>query len=198
MLFPCNKRLRERSCSVRFRAMVRAIVRGSMTCSSLYICICVSSVQLPVYAIPMYTLTLNLCVLMYTHVYLCMLVYTYLCIHVYTCMLPCMFNACSAIMYTVHRWIDAVFVIGLKSYLAAWDGKLGGAWEWSYDYLIISHKLQCCFSIGFVLLDFVFGFRTYFWFSLVIVSWLLIIVSITKTLKPLTKAFSYIASCQWR
>ena len=43
-----------------------------------------------------------------------------------------------------------------------------------------------------MLLDFVFGFRTYFWFSLVIVSWLLIIVSITKTLKPLTKAFSYI------
>ena len=59
----------------------------------------------------------------------------------------------------------------------------------------VYEKMPCsqrCFSIGFVLLvqlQLVFGFKKYFWFSLVIVSqnFQLVIVSITKTLKPLIK-----------
>ena len=55
-----------------------------------------------------------------------------------------------------------------------------------------SHRNQCCFSIGFVLQFSQFGFRKYFWFSLVKVSrFYIVLVTVQlqfQLLKPLTKS----------
>ena len=80
-------------------------------------------------------------------------------------------------IYTLYSWAaDKFFSLGVLTFTTHHKQLC------AVQYMLYpSHRNQCCFSIGFVFQFSQFGFRKYFWFSLVI-------VSITKTLKPLTKS----------